>query len=271
MLGGPKELRIMTYNIHQCRGEDGKSSPIRIADVIQAHHPDILGLQEVGSASNEGIGFSNQALRIARSLGMHCDYFPAAPKNTNDMGIAILSRFPMKRMFARALPRLHGETDLITRNVLWVEVMIKTKKIQVINVHLSLRQRESLAQIDWLLSEKSTGQAAQRGPVVLLGDFNTSPSMQAYNRISRQFRDVLSEVRNAGEGNTWPSHRPRIRTDYIFVGESFSVRDAKIPHSATEKAASDHLPLIATLNFSKQNQPRQMDVVEAGGPERKAA
>jgi endonuclease/exonuclease/phosphatase family metal-dependent hydrolase len=40
-------LRVMTYNIHSCRGRDRKIRPDRIAQVIAAHHPDVVALQEV--------------------------------------------------------------------------------------------------------------------------------------------------------------------------------------------------------------------------------
>lgn len=40
-------LRVMTYNIHSCKGRDGKIRPDRIAKVIEQYSPDIVALQEV--------------------------------------------------------------------------------------------------------------------------------------------------------------------------------------------------------------------------------
>lgn len=40
-------LRVMTYNIHSCKGRDGKIRPERIAAVIRAAGPDVVALQEV--------------------------------------------------------------------------------------------------------------------------------------------------------------------------------------------------------------------------------
>ena len=34
-----RTLRIATYNIHRCRGLDGRTNPARIADVIRAIEP----------------------------------------------------------------------------------------------------------------------------------------------------------------------------------------------------------------------------------------
>ena len=37
-------FRVMTYNVHRCRGLDGVWHPERIAEVIAACHPDIVAL-----------------------------------------------------------------------------------------------------------------------------------------------------------------------------------------------------------------------------------
>ena len=46
-----RTLRIATYNIHRCRGLDGRTNPSRVADVIRAIEPDVIALQEVIGAS----------------------------------------------------------------------------------------------------------------------------------------------------------------------------------------------------------------------------
>jgi endonuclease/exonuclease/phosphatase family metal-dependent hydrolase len=49
-------IRVATYNIHRCRGLDGRTSPSRIADVIRTIDPDIIALQEVVGASPRSTG-----------------------------------------------------------------------------------------------------------------------------------------------------------------------------------------------------------------------
>src|SRR6266508_4259138 len=44
---GKKSLRVMTYNIHVGVGMDKKLDLQRIAELINAEHPDLIGLQEV--------------------------------------------------------------------------------------------------------------------------------------------------------------------------------------------------------------------------------
>ena len=48
MTQGPRPtLRIATYNIHRCRGLDGRTRPERIAAVLESIDADIVALQEV--------------------------------------------------------------------------------------------------------------------------------------------------------------------------------------------------------------------------------
>src|ERR1041385_6684950 len=44
------DVRVVTYNIHRCRGLDRRTRPERIANVLSAIEPDIVALQEVVGA-----------------------------------------------------------------------------------------------------------------------------------------------------------------------------------------------------------------------------
>jgi endonuclease/exonuclease/phosphatase family metal-dependent hydrolase len=46
-----RTLRVATYNIHRCRGLDGRTNVARIADVIRSIEPDVIALQEAIGAS----------------------------------------------------------------------------------------------------------------------------------------------------------------------------------------------------------------------------
>jgi hypothetical protein len=65
-LGSSQTLRVMTYNIHVGVGMDKKLDLPRIAGVINAQHPDLVGLQEVdrGVTRTQGID------EIAELLGL---------------------------------------------------------------------------------------------------------------------------------------------------------------------------------------------------------
>ena len=64
-----RRLKLLTYNVHSCIGTDRRLAPERVAEVIAAAQPDIIGLQEldVGRRRTGGI---DQAHTIAEILKM---------------------------------------------------------------------------------------------------------------------------------------------------------------------------------------------------------
>lgn len=52
----PIRLPIATYNIHKCRGMDGRTRPFRIASVLKGLSADVVALQEVIGAGPGGRG-----------------------------------------------------------------------------------------------------------------------------------------------------------------------------------------------------------------------
>jgi endonuclease/exonuclease/phosphatase family metal-dependent hydrolase len=55
-----RRLRVATYNIHRCRGLDGRTNPARIASVIRAIDADIVALQEVIGAGPTSAGHAEE-------------------------------------------------------------------------------------------------------------------------------------------------------------------------------------------------------------------
>src|SRR5581483_11702250 len=69
---GTVGLRVATYNVHKCRGMDGRVRPDRVAEVLSEIDADIVALQEVvcleGKRREE-----HQAQYIAEELGYHAE------------------------------------------------------------------------------------------------------------------------------------------------------------------------------------------------------
>ena len=143
--------RILTYNVHGCRGTDGELSPERIAAVIAAARPDVVALQEldVGRARSGGL---DQAHDIARRLGMRFHFHPALQVAEERYGDAILSTLPLRLIKAGPLPGLPQPPQLEPRGALRVAVELGDgTALQVITTHLGLSGRERLAQVEALL------------------------------------------------------------------------------------------------------------------------
>ncbi|KXF79118.1 endonuclease [Paramesorhizobium deserti] len=233
-------LRVLTYNVHSCRGTDGKVDPARIARVIAHCDPDIIALQEVdvGRARTQGI---DQAHVIASQLRMEVHFHPALHLAEEKYGDAILTALPSRLIRAGPLPSL-GEP----RGAIWVSVDIAGTQLQVINTHLGLRRRERMQQVVTLLGPSwLASPMCQNAPFVLLGDFNARPSSVAYRTIARQAMDAQLGAKPPRA--TFPSRYPLFRLDHIFVGNGVVPIETQVWSDVLTRTASDHLPLVARV------------------------
>ena len=240
-------FRVMTYNVHRCRGLDRAWSPERIAAVIASTHPDIVALQEldVGRARS---GHVDQAETIARDLGMDVQFFPALRVMEELYGDAILSRWPAKTVKAAALPglRLPG---LEPRGALWSRIQVDGATVQVINTHLSILGRERLLQIKALTGPEWLRHPDCRGPVLMMGDLNATPRSKTYRQVSSHLADAFLASRKPRRrvGATFPTRYPTLRLDYIFSGPSVRILDVRTLRTPLAYLASDHLAVVADV------------------------
>src|SRR6478609_4130425 len=65
----PREIRVITYNIHHGEGMDKKFDLERIAKVLLAEKPDIVALEEVDQGTRRASGV-DQPAEFARLTGM---------------------------------------------------------------------------------------------------------------------------------------------------------------------------------------------------------
>lgn len=243
--------RIMTYNVHSCRGVDGRLDVGRIAAVIAQSRPDIVALQEL-DVHRPRTGRVDQAHAIAERLGMHFHFNAALTVEEERYGDAILTALPLKVVRSGPLPNLprvqvRGR-GLEDRGALWVEIDVDGRPLQVINTHLGLVppeqkvQSETLVGADWL--------AGAPRPLILLGDLNATPRYAAYKR----FAAVLADARKRAPGRpgapTFPSRMPMLRIDHIFVSRGVEVDGVHAPDTALGRVASDHLPLVMDFTLS---------------------
>src|SRR3954452_24834941 len=82
-------LRISTYNVHKCRGLDGRVRRERIAKVIAALDADAIALQEI---------FEEQAEYLAQELKYECCFGENRKIRKKSYGNATLSRLPLAQI-----------------------------------------------------------------------------------------------------------------------------------------------------------------------------
>ena len=245
-------LRVMTYNIHSCRGTDGRCDPSRIGEVIERANPDVVTLQEVDRASTGGL-HTDQARYIADATGMEAHFTRAHSREYGDYGIATLLRHPFTVHAEGALPRINGEP----RAAQWLRVSSRGVTFDVINTHLSLHFRERFSQVKSMLHHEAVSPPDNDVPsfptlpkvttqVILCGDFNAGVWSPEYRYLSSRLHDAQRQVRRWPRP-TFPSRFPLLRLDHIWVGGGWQVTAAYVPRTRLTRMASDHLPLVADL------------------------
>jgi endonuclease/exonuclease/phosphatase family metal-dependent hydrolase len=244
--GATEELRIMTYNVHRCRGRDRRWSPERIAEVIAECRPDVVALQEL-DVGRVRSGSVDQAELIARALNMDVQFFAALQIMEERYGDAILSRLPSRLIKTGALPALRGVPGLEPRGALWSSIRAGAIEVQVINTHLGLLERERAKQLDELLGPAWLGHPDCRKPVVLAGDFNATSRSRSYRRLAVRFADAQLAPGASRPRATFPTRYPALRIDHVFLDRSIEVLSAKTIRTPLARIASDHLPVVVHL------------------------
>lgn len=237
-------VRVATYNVHGFVGTDGAWNPERVARTIEQLSPDLVALQEVELEPNASAAATTAAWLAAR-LGMHCHFTLTRPGfRGGHFGNAVLSRHGFELVAEGSLPRHGGEP----RAVQWLRVRTPAREFHLMNTHLGIWFWERYRQVRALLGAEWLVRAGTDLPLVVCGDFNATTFSPVYRALARG----LSDVRRGSvrlRGGTWPSSRPLLAIDHMFVSREFRVRSCSVANDPVTKSASDHLPLLAVLEW----------------------
>jgi len=233
-------LRVMTYNIHVGVGMDKKLDLARIAGVINAQHPDLVGLQEVdrGVARTQRI---DEIAEIAKLTRMDYAFAFNLRYQGGQYGVAILSRFPIMATDHR----LYQNTrEAERRGFIRAEVSVRGRLVNFVTTHLDYQYEDGrLFEAQQLLSALKD----LKNPLIVVGDFNDISAGQAYQLMRYQFGDAWTESRSADEGFSYPADKPAKRIDYIFFRSTDRVRTKRA--WTVETLASDHVPVVADVEI----------------------
>jgi endonuclease/exonuclease/phosphatase family metal-dependent hydrolase len=243
-----KTFSVMTYNVHSCIGIDGQVSPLRIAEVIDICNPDIVALQEL-DAGLERTHMTDQAHLIAQTLEMSFHFHSSIQVQEGGYGNAVLSRTPVRLVKAGPIPADPINAAYERRGAVWAEVELYGSKVQVLATHFGLNRRERIAQAQAITGPEWLGHSECHPPAILCGDFNALAGSAVYRLLTRQLRDVQRGARGRIPRGTWPVQLPFMRIDHLFVSKNIKIHSVSVPRTPLTRVASDHLPLMVTLEL----------------------
>src|SRR5688572_32446492 len=228
-------LRVGTYNVHGHKGTDGKIVAARTLDVVQHLEADCVALQEfVNAAAPAGESLLEH---WARTLGMHGAYAAAFERGGEEFGNALLTRWPILEQHEHdvSLPGYRR------RVVLEAVVAVDGVTLQLMSLHLGVSPRERALQAQRLFELCSATRGAFH---LLLGDFNEWSRFSAVSRRLHAYFDVTRRL------PTFPSRAPVVGLDRVWLHPRGRLRETHVDKSPAARLASDHLPLVATIDCS---------------------
>ena len=233
------KLKVVSWNIHRCFGTDRRYWPERVAEALALMDADVVALQEVDSSLRVQ-GEIDQLSYLAGAIGMKAVMGPTLKRDYGAYGNAILTRETIVDSSEHNLSYRKFEP----RGALVAHMQIAERPVKIINVHLGLKYWERTFQIGQVLEKLVWSAESPESPLILLGDFNEwFPYTPNQFRLNRSFQFRSRPI------NTFPSPWPRFALDRIFVGGDVKSLDCAVITEKKARIASDHLPLMASIEF----------------------
>ena len=266
------ELRVMSYNLHNFKHIDGKTSSSVFADAVvekvKEINPDVLCCQEF-SSFKEGVTRPKCIEIFAQAAGFQHVYYNL---KRNYGGNVVFSKYP--------LSKVQEDSGFGQENTYGIMVSVDAGDkgiFHVANIHLlsykitddeidilmeSAKNQKSMDDIGKSLVRKLKYGFEQRseemvkvldgmpdvdGPVIVCGDFNEPPMSYNYCRMRRAgFSDSFLKV-GRGIKPTYAGRLPLLRIDYIWTSADVTPTHFK----RLRYKISDHYPVVLDFNLNK--------------------
>jgi len=229
-------IRLLTWNVHKCRGRDGVRDPERVLHAIALLKPDVAVLQEAD------LKFGRERLLIDPRKAMEIAGMTVClPEATRSGGIgwrgnALLVRDGITLVSTKSLslPSLEPRGAAIWR------LSRDGTLFEVVGLHLGLVSVFRALQASHLAAVIA---GRERLPTVVAGDTN---DWRAGSVNMRPLEMVLETT--ASRHPTFPARRPVLSLDRIMAGRGASVESV---WTESARHASDHIPLVSEIRLSK--------------------
>ena len=226
-------MRIASYNIHACRGWDGRQDVARGAAVLREIDAEVVALQEV--ESRHGRSTIDQGEALGEALGMACGEGPLLHGERGWYGTALLTRRPV-RAVRRVLFEDHGRE---ARGAIIADLGAEGGVgWRVLTTHLDLHVGRRRRQFETLLDELLP---ATTIPTIVIGDFNE------WWPFSRGLAALRRHAVLPFAPGTFPTRCPVLALDRIALSGCRLRGRVRRHITPLSRVASDHLPIWAEV------------------------
>lgn len=226
-------LRVMSYNVHHCRGVDDKIDYARIAEVINRVSLDFVALQELDSATarNNGKVCIDE---LAGETGMFATYASTIKFGGGSYGIGLLSRDE---------PLSSCVVPLVSSGEARRLLVVEFEDYVACCTHFPLDENDRLSSA-YIVCDALRG---CKKPLFLVGDMNSSVDDPEQQLLSVSFT-ILNNPADA----TYPSVNPEECIDFIYsMNNGYTCKSRASEVMFADSIASDHLPLYVDVEVSK--------------------
>jgi endonuclease/exonuclease/phosphatase family metal-dependent hydrolase len=260
---GSEDIKVSSFNLRMDTPRDSINAwPNRkemVKSLIQYHDFDIIGTQE---------GFIHQLTDLMEMPGFA---FIGAGRDDGKQGgehsaiIYKTDRFKVLESGDFWLrenpdePGLGWDATCCNRIASWglLKDLKNGNEFYVFNAHFD-HQGVVARKESGKLMVKKMEEIAKGKPVICTGDFNSTPDTEQIIGLSQFLNDSyeVSKMKPygpVGTTNAFVFTAPmKNRIDYVFVSDDFEVsKYAVLTDALNQRYPSDHLPVVATVNFKK--------------------
>ncbi|MGN6186117.1 MAG: endonuclease/exonuclease/phosphatase family protein [Thermoanaerobaculia bacterium] len=226
-------VRIMSYNIQGHAAARREDHLPKLAEVIAAVKPDVVGLQEVHCRTRAGAIHQGEAL--ASMTGLQLQFGRSCAMDGGDYGNAVLTRGTIQSAHTWPLPG-SGEP----RSLLQTDIDLDGVGLTFFVTHLAAWGR--LLRVARMRQIAELGDITARGalPHVLVGDFNVPPAAEEIRvLLSHGHLHICGDTKEA----TFPMTRQRL--DYVFADPRWELLSSEV----VRRGPSDHWAIFADLKL----------------------
>jgi endonuclease/exonuclease/phosphatase family metal-dependent hydrolase len=225
-------LKLASYNVHRGIGRDRKCIPERILAVIREIDADVVALQEVEAHDSGG----DMLAWLADQTGFRSIAGTTLVRHDGHYGNGLLTRCPViaTRLVDLSVHRCEP------RGAIAADLDCQGERLRVVATHLGLRPSERRQQVKQLLplfSERPQDRA------ILVGDLNE------WFLWGRPLRWLHKHFARTPAIPTFPAIKPVLSLDRLWAHPGHILKKLEAHNTALSRIASDHLPLVATLEL----------------------